>query len=201
MQGAITDNLKRFAASGQRGDLRWRRLAPLVDRELQRLAASILSRYDSPASKASIEPAELVNEFYLKLLRDEDREWESRDHFYAYASAAMRAILIDRHRARQAGKRPPRTHRHSLDELTSSTEPAQPDIWQGVELRMAMRRLQELSPRQAQIVDLKFFAGLDLLEIAATLDLSERTVRRDWIAARAFLYAELLGTPQPESKS
>lgn len=200
MQDAITDNLKRFATSGHAGNLRWRRLAPLVDRELQRLAASILARFDSPASKASIEPAELVNEFYLRLLRDEDREWENRDHFYAYASAAMRAILIDRHRARQAGKRPPRSQRHSLDELTHLTEPMQPDAWQGFELRMAMRRLNDLSPRQAQIVDLKFFRGLDLTEIAAALNLSERTVRRDWIAARAFLYAELLGKPAVEAE-
>lgn len=178
-----------------------RRLAPLVDRELQRLAGTILARHDTPGAKASIEPAELVNEFYLRLLRDGDREWENRDHFYAYAAAAMRAILIDRHRARQAGKRPPRMQRQSLQELTSSMEPAQPEVRQGFELRMAMRRLQELSPRQAQIVELKFFAGMDLLEIAGALELNEKTVRRDWIAARAFLYAELLGAPEGGDKA
>jgi RNA polymerase sigma factor (TIGR02999 family) len=190
----ITDNLKHPAFSREAAHLRWRALAPLVDRELQRIAFAMVNGYRGSGTEHSIEPAELVNEFYLRLLRDGERRWEDRSHFYAYAGAVMRTVLIDRHRARLAQKRPPAALRASLSALAPQLEPLEPDQSPMIELRFAIERLEQLSPRQALIVEWKYFRGIGLEEIAAHLELSEKTVRRDWIAARAFLLTELSGS-------
>ena len=190
MAGAITENLKGSADISKK---RWRALAPLVDRELQRLARAMLTTYRR-ASPHSIEPAELVNEFYVRMLRDEERRWQDRNHFFSYASAVMRTIMIDRHRAKAAQKRPPVSLRKDLESLRNRHEPQQEDCAPAVAIRIALERLQKLSARQATIVEWRYFLGLELEDIAARMDLSEKTVRRDLIAARAFLLADLGGS-------
>ena len=187
---SITDHLNRPSGPGA---TRWSRLAPLVDRELQKLALSVLTQFAAVGRTQSIEPSELVNEFYVRLLRDGGRKWEGRSHFYAYAAAAMRAIVIDRHRAKRAAKRPPGEKGVGLAELGVENTPQERSVAPMVELRLALERLARYSSRQANIVELRFFGGFELNEIAGMLEMSERTVRRDWIAARAFLYGELSG--------
>ncbi len=181
---SITDHLNRPMGPGA---TRWSRLAPLVDRELQRLAVSVLTQFAAGGRAQTIEPSELVNEFYVRLLRDGGRKWEGRGHFYAYAATAMRAVVIDRHRAKKAAKRPPGDKGMGLGELGAANTPQERSVAPMVELRLALERLSRFSARQAHIVELRFFGGFELDEIAAKLEMSERTVRRDWIAARAFL--------------
>ncbi len=187
----ITNHLNRTDTSVRS---RWKRIAPLVDWELRKLAAAALRQFSAVNWRPTLQPEELVNEFYLRLLRADARPWENRKHFFSYASTTMRSILIDRHRSRKAGKRPPVGRRVTLDELSIGQEPTYPPpSAQITEIGLAIERLQMLSPRQAQIIDLRFFAGMEIAEISAILELSEKTVQRDWIAARAFLYAELSG--------
>jgi RNA polymerase sigma factor (TIGR02999 family) len=190
----ITRQLNRTDTSGPS---RWKRLAPLVDRELQKLAAASLRQFMVVNWRPTLQPEELVSEFYLRLLRDNPRHWENRRHFFAHASTTMRNILIDRHRAKKAGKRLPDGKSQALDGLFASEEPASNPL-PAMEIRLALGRLEEFSPRQAKIIDLRFFAGLDIAEIAKQLDVSEKTVQRDWMAGRAFLYAELSGLPHSE---
>jgi RNA polymerase sigma factor (TIGR02999 family) len=187
---SITKHLNRTATSGP---ARWKRLAPLVDRELQRTAASVLRQFRASNLGTTLQPQELVNEFYLRLLRDSHRKWENRKHFFAYAAAVMRTVLIDRHRARKAAKRPQGGMGRPIETLLAREQPSEIDQTPAVEIHIAIERLQSFSPRQAEVIDLHFFAGLALDEIAGQLNISEKTVRRDWIAARAFLYAELGG--------
>lgn len=152
-----------------------------------------MAQFGAVGRAQTIEPSELVNEFYVRLLRDGGRKWEGRGHFYAYAAAAMRAIVIDRHRAKRAAKRPPGEKGVGLADLGVDNTPQERSVAPMVELRLALERLARYSSRQANIVELRFFGGFELNEIAGMLEMSERTVRRDWIAARAFLYAELSG--------
>ena len=192
----ITHNLNRTDTSGLS---RWKRLAPLVDRELRKLAAASLRQFMVVNWRPTLQPEELVNEFYLRLLRDNARHWESRKHFFSYASTVMRNILVDRHRAKKASKRPPDGKGHALGELLAGEEPRGNPL-PGMEIRLAIERLQKFSPRQAEIIDLRFFAGMEIAEIAQKLEVSEKTVQRDWIAARAFLYAELSGLQRQEEE-
>ena len=191
----LTHQLNRTDTSGRS---RWKRVAPLVDRELRRLAAVALRQFSAVNWRPTLQPEELVNEFYLRLLHADGRRWENRKHFFAYASAGMRNILTDRHRARKAGRSLPANKRRTLDELAASEELSQSPPARAIEIGLALERLSELSPRQAEIIDLRFFAGMEISEIAAKLELSEKTVWRDWIAARAFLYAELSGLDSRE---
>ncbi len=191
----ITNHLNRADTSVRS---RWKRIAPLVDRELRKLAAAALHQFSAVNWRPTLQPEELVNEFYLRLLRADARPWENRKHFFSYASITMRSILIDHHRSRKADKRPPAGGSVAFDELLAGQEPAYPPpSAQITEIGLAIERLQMLSPRQAQIIDLRFFAGMEISEISAKLELSEKTVQRDWIAARAFLYAELSGVEGP----
>jgi RNA polymerase sigma-70 factor, ECF subfamily len=192
----ITDHLNRTDTSGRS---RWKRIAPLVDRELRKLAAAAMRQFNVVNWRPTLQPEELVNEFYLRLLRADARPWENRKHFFSYASTTMRNILIDHHKSRKAGKRAPAGGSVALDELLDGQEPTcPPPSAQITEIGLAIERLQMLSPRQAAIIDLRFFAGMEIAEISAKLELSEKTVQRDWIAARAFLYAELSGLQEPD---
>jgi RNA polymerase sigma-70 factor, ECF subfamily len=134
-----------------------------------------------------------VSELYLCLLRTDHRQWENRRHFYAFAASAMRNILIDRYRAKKSTRRLPNDKKIALDNLLPSQQPSVQATAHKIQLGLALQRLRDLSPRQAEMVELRFFGGLEIRELAEKLNLSEKTVQRDWIAARAFLYAELNG--------
>src|ERR1017187_10447000 len=134
----------------------------------------------------------LVNEAYLRLLHDRPAEWQGRAHFFAAASIVMRRILVDHARSRAAAKRPGGKQRVSLDEFMAS---ANPRIEQLLILDEALTRLADWDRRQARLVEMIYFGGLTESEAAAVMGISERTVKRDWRAARAWLQSQLGGTP------
>lgn len=179
----LTETLNRPATSAAS---HWRRIGPLIDRELNRIARNLLGRFVPVGWKQTLEPGELVSEFYLRVLREDSKRWVDRKHFYASASTCMRSILTDRHRARTAAKR-------SCDAGSFHGEPRDSEIPPCLEIQIALEKLERMSPRQAGIVEMRFFGGLEISEIAAATRMSEKTVQRDWLAARAWLYAELAG--------
>jgi RNA polymerase sigma-70 factor, ECF subfamily len=165
------------------------RLLPDAYQELRRLAAAYLRR-ERPGQ--TLQPTALVHEAYLRLARDKPGRWQNRAHFCAIAANAMRQILVERARARGAVKRgggqPRVTLVDDIDVATGNDGPAPIDL---LALDQALTRLAELDPRQARIVELRYFGGLSLEETAEALDVAPATVKRDWTVARAFLAREL----------
>jgi RNA polymerase sigma factor (TIGR02999 family) len=133
----------------------------------------------------------LVHEAYLKLVNQQEVTWQNRVHFFAVAATAMRRILVDYARARQAGKRGGKDVVITLNEEIMSGETRAGQL---LELDDALHRLQALHERQSRVVELRFFAGLKEDEIAESLNISVATVKRDWRLARAWLAREM-GAP------
>ncbi len=132
----------------------------------------------------------LVHEVFLRLAGSEGGEWQSRAHFYAFASKAMRHILVDHARRTQAQRRGGGTVRPELDEGTIDADQGSEDVL-GVD--EALERLAQHNPRMARVVELRFFGGLTVDEVAAVLDTSTRTVEREWTRAKAYLLEALAG--------
>ncbi|MEO1420497.1 MAG: ECF-type sigma factor [Pseudomonadota bacterium] len=130
----------------------------------------------------------LVNEAYLKLIDQTGASYRDRSHFLAVASQAMRHILIDYARRRQALRRGGDLERVQIDELFDLSDARVDEL---IDLNEAMEKLSELQPRQARVVECRLFGGMQLDETAEALDLSKATVKRDWTAARALLFALL----------
>jgi RNA polymerase sigma-70 factor, ECF subfamily len=164
-------------------------LMPLVYAELRRLAAHYL-KGERPGQ--TLQPTALVHEAYLKLLKDRPERWQNRAHFCAIAAHAMRQILIERARARDALKRGGGQPRVTFDEglPAASSEPAV-DL---LSLDAALDRLAALDAGQARIVELRYFGGLSIEETAEAMGISPATVKRHWAVARAWLAKEL-GNP------
>jgi RNA polymerase sigma factor (TIGR02999 family) len=156
------------------------RLMPLVYNELRALAESYL-RQERPDH--TLQATALVHEAYVRLVKQEEVEWRSRSHFFAVAAQMIRRILVDHARGHQREKRGGGSQRLRLDENVQAAE-RDVDL---VALDEALKDLAGLHPRQAQIVELRFFGGLTLLEIAEFLNVSPRTVDGDWSMARAWL--------------
>lgn len=161
------------------------RLAPLVDAELHRLADSFLRR-EHPGH--TLQTTALVNEAYLRLIDDNAVDWQNRAHFYGIAAQLMRRILVDHARRRCKLKRGGNALRVSLAEVEEVAQAPSPDI---LALDDALSVLAEFDKRKSQIVELKFFCGLNEEAIAEVLKTSLRTVQREWNLARAWLYQEL----------
>jgi len=161
------------------------RLAPLVEAELHRLAGSYLRR-ERPGH--TLQTTALVNEAYLRLIDDSAVEWQNRAHFFGIAAQLMRRILVDHARRRQKLKRGGDPLRVSLAQAENAAPESSPDI---IALDEALSSLANLDPRKSQIVELKFFGGLQEEAIAEVLTISLRTVQREWNLARAWLYNEL----------
>lgn len=161
------------------------RLIPLVYAELHRLAKRYMRRENAGHT---LQTSALVNEAYLRLIDAHHVHWQNRNHFFAVSAQIMRRILVDFARARQNLKRGGRACRVSFDEgLLVSPE-------HGIDLlalHEALERLGALSARQSQVVELRYFGGLNEEEVAEVLKVSPRTVRHDWSLARAWLYREL----------
>jgi RNA polymerase sigma factor (TIGR02999 family) len=133
----------------------------------------------------------VVHEAYVKLQRDAALPWESRAHLLATASVAMRHLLVDRARARLAVKRGGGATPVALDEgLAAEAVAASEEL---LALEEALGRLEQASPRLAKVVELRFFGGLSEVEAGQVLGVDERTVRRDWIKAKAYLHLQLAG--------
>lgn len=161
-------------------------MLPLVYGELRRRAATHLRRERT----VTLEPTALVHEAYLRLVDQRRVDWQNRAHFFAIASQAMRRVLVDRARARRAGKRSGAWARVELDEATLVAAPASADV---LDLDAALTELASFDARKSRVAELRFFAGLPLDDIAAVLGISRATAERDWVAARAWLFKALSG--------
>lgn len=162
------------------------RLISLVYGELRRIAARYMR---NERADHSLQPTALVHEAYLRLHKMNAIDWQSRSHFFAVSAHTMRQILVDHARAKNAGKRGVEWNQVSFEvgELAAASE----STVNIVALDEALTRLETFDQRQAKVVEMRFFGGLSEDEIGAELGISERTVKRDWRMARAWLYQEL----------
>src|SRR5262245_43564853 len=157
------------------------RITPLVHQELHRLA----KRYMAGERHGHIlQTTALVNEAYLRLIDWKNVRWQNRAHFFGLAAQMMRHILVDFARAQRRGKRGGQALQVSLAEADCIAQEQSPDL---VALDDALQELETLDPRQARVVELRFFAGLSQEETAEALQVSVATVRRDWSLAEAWL--------------
>ena len=186
---AVTMILRAAASGDERAAAE---LLPLVYDELRRLAQSRL-RQTPPGN--TLQPTALVHEAYLKLLGDGagNAGWEGRGHFFGAAARAMRDILVDQARRKAAAKHGAGRRRVDIDGLELSGDDAgADDRAQGIlDLDAAIRRLEAQDPRRAEIVMLRCFAGLSEAETAAALNLTDRTIRREWRFIKAWMLREL----------
>ena len=167
------------------GDIQAREdLVPLVYQELRRRASAYLRR-ERPDH--TLQPTALVHEAFIRLMAQQRVNWVNRAQFFALSAQLMRRILVDHARERRAAKRPVGI-RVTLDETVRAVPAPDCEI---IMLDDALRELARLDPRQAEIVELKYFAGLSEAEVAAALSLSRATVTRDWQSARAWLYRRI----------
>jgi RNA polymerase sigma-70 factor (ECF subfamily) len=160
-------------------------LTPLVYDELRRVAHHYLS---GQRRDHTLQTTALVNEAYLRLADQTNPRWQDRAHFFAVAARAMRQILVSHARGQQAQKRGGGAFKVELDEAALVSPEESKEI---VELHEALEQLSTLDARKAQIVELKYFGGLNYDEIAEVLKISRITVRRDWEFAKVWLYTEL----------
>jgi RNA polymerase sigma factor (TIGR02999 family) len=160
-------------------------LIPVVYAELRRLAES-LTRQLRPGQ--TLQPTALVHEAYLRLVRDQDPGWDGRRHFFAAAARAMREILIEQARRKATRKHGGLGRRVELVEGLAVIEPPAEDL---LALDEAIQQLGAAEPRLAEVVMLRYYAGLGVEETAVVLGESERTVYRDWRRARAWLARQL----------
>ena len=158
------------------------RLLPLVYEELRRLARARMANL--PAGQ-TLQPTALVHDAYLRLLGDEDVAWKNRAHFFGAAAMAMRDILVERARRRARIKHGGGMRREELGESVCSPDGGR--VLDVIALNDALRRLEAEAPRKAQLVMLRFFAGLSIEETASALELSVATVKREWNYAKAWL--------------
>ena len=164
-------------------------LYPLVYDELHRLARRYMSR---ERKGHTLQTTALINEAYVRLVDQKNVPWANRSHFFAISAQIMRRILIDHARRHQYAKRGGGARQVSLDEAATVVMPDQ----SGELLRLdeALKSLAEMDPRRSQVVELRYFGGLNNEEIAGVLRISENTVTRDWNMARAWLYQQLTGS-------
>lgn len=163
------------------------RLLPLVYAELRQLAGKYMR---GERQNHTLQPTALVNEAYLQMMGGRAGDWQSRAHFIGVAARTMRHLLVDHARAQRAEKRGGGLEAITInEELAGGTDRAI-DI---LELHQALEKLAERDPKQVQIVEMRFFGGLNNEEIAEILQVSARTVIREWNIARAWLFGQLQG--------
>lgn len=163
------------------------KLMPKVTGELRRMAGAVFAR-ERPDH--TLQPTALVNELYLRLVKKSDVHWQSRAQFFAFAAVSMRRILVDHARAHGAAKRGGLVDVLPFDERIGIGKPQAVGL---LALDDALEALSKLSPIQSRIVELRYFGGLSLAEMASVLEIGERSVSRHWTAARAWLFRELEG--------
>jgi RNA polymerase sigma factor (TIGR02999 family) len=165
-------------------------LTPLVYEELRRLAHHFM---EGQRTDHTLQTTALVNEAYLRLADQTNPHWQNRAHFFAVAARAMRQILVSYARSQRSQKRGGGALMVELDEGAIVSPEESKEI---VELHEALERLAALDSRKAQVVELKYFGGLNYDEMAEVLKISRVTVRRDWDFARAWLHTELHNVDQ-----
>ena len=183
---STTHEVTRLLAEWAQGDQQaLEELTPLVYRELRQLAASYM-RNERQAQ--TLQPTALVHEAYLRLVAQRNPNWQSRAHFFGVAARLMRQILVDHARRKRAHKRA--GYKVSLDETVSFQPERQPDL---LALDLALDELEKLDARKHQAVELRYFGGLSMDEIAQALDVSPVTIRRDLRIAEAWLHNQMEG--------
>jgi RNA polymerase sigma factor (TIGR02999 family) len=163
-------------------------LLPLVYGELKRIAAGHLRR---ERSDHTLQATALVHEAYLRLVHQHSVDWRNRAHFFAIAAEMMRRILVNYAVQQHADKRGGKAERFSLDDATSLAAQSEVDL---LLLDEALRKLATFDVSQARIVELRFFGGLTVEEVAEVLEISESTVKREWRAAKAWLHQQIAAT-------
>jgi RNA polymerase sigma factor (TIGR02999 family) len=185
MDKAAQDITQLLVAWGAGDEAALDELMPLVYGELRKLARNYMRR--QPADH-TLQTTALVNEAYLRLIDSSRVNWQNRTHFFAISAQLMRRILVDFARARGSLKRGGEVQKVELDETLVIPLEQKTDL---VALDEALKALAEMNARQSQVVELRYFGGLSEEEIAKHLDVSVRTVRRDWSVARAWLFRRM----------
>ena len=185
-QHEITELLEQWSGGNQSA---LDRLYPLVYEELRRLARSYMKREHKGHT---LQTTALINEAYVRLVDQHNVHWQNRSHFFAISAQIMRRILVDHARRYLQAKRGGGALRVSLDEVMIVASERSEEV---LMLDEALGNLARLDPRRCQVVELRYFAGLNNEEIASVLKISENTVTRDWNLARAWLYQQLGGAP------
>ena len=163
-------------------------LYPLVYNELHRLARRYMSR---ERKGHTLQTTALINEAYVRLVDQKNVQWANRSHFFAISAQIMRRILIDHARRHAYAKRGGGAQQVSLEEVATVASDQGREL---IQLDEALKSLAEMDPRRSQVVELRYFGGLNNEEIAGVLHISENTVTRDWNMARAWLYQQLTGS-------
>ena len=159
-------------------------LLPLIYKELHRLARSYMRR---ERADHTLQPTALIHEAYLKLAH-QDVDWQNRDHFLGVAANVMRRVLVDYARAHKAERRAGGLKRVDLEEGLAISPARMEEV---MVLDEALHRLEAEHPRQARVVEMRYFGGLSVEQIAALLGVAPRSVKRDWALARIYLLREL----------
>jgi RNA polymerase sigma factor (TIGR02999 family) len=163
------------------------KLTPLVHRELHRLARRCMA---GERPDHTLQATALVNEAYLRLIDWKQVRWQNRAHFFSLSARLMRHILVDFARSRDYAKRGGGQRRISLENASIVSPDNGPDL---IEVDLALSRLNDVDPRKGQIVELRFFGGLNVKETAEVLKISPDTVMRDWKLAKVWLLREISG--------
>jgi RNA polymerase sigma factor (TIGR02999 family) len=190
----LNGNVTQILNAAERGDAEASaRLLPLVYQELRRLAAQKLA-HESPGH--TLQATALVHEAYVRLVGGESPDiprWEGRRHFFAAAAEAMRRILVESARRKHSQKRGGGMERKDVDAIEVAAPARSDDL---LALDEALNRLGDVDPPAAELVKLRYFAGLSLAEAAKVLDVAPRTADRLWAYARAWLHREVAGSEQ-----
>jgi RNA polymerase sigma-70 factor (ECF subfamily) len=189
-QNRVTEIVAGLSGEGGAAPASAEELLPLVYQDLRRLAERYMSR-ESPGH--TLQPTALVHEVYLKLVDQTRANWKGKSHFFAVGAQAMRRLLIDHARGRRREKRGGARQRVTLAESLFPSTKSELDFEELLSLNTALERLAAVEARAAQVVELRFFGGLTVPEVAHVLDVSQRTVEGDWTYARAWLRRELSG--------
>ncbi len=186
MMTLSTPDLTELLSDWQQGDQSaLNKLTPLVYDELRRIAHRYVQRENYGHT---LETTALVNEAYLRLAGQKKIDWQNRSHFFAFTAQVMRHILIDHARRRHYVKHGGNVQRVSLAEAEAMSQERAREL---VAMDEALDELAEFDPRKSRVVELRYFGGLDLEETAEVLEVSIMTVRRDWRAAKAWLYRRM----------
>ena len=186
MESGPNSQVTQLLVSLEQGDVSAAKgLFPVVYNDLRDLA----SRYLNDERKGhTLQPTALVHEAYMRLVDQTRVDWQGRTHFFAVGAQAMRRILVDHARKRQAARRGGGLQRITLDEQMAGEWQREQDL---LDLDDALLKLAELDPRQARMVELRFFSGLKVSQVAEVLGMSKRSVEREWTMVRSWLRREL----------
>jgi len=185
----VTDLLRAWRGGDDRADDR------LLERVYDTLRRIAIAQLRGERSGHTLQPTALVHEAYLRLLGQRDVDWRDRAHFFGLASKTMRRILVDHARRRRAQKRGAGEEVESLSvEVTAGGAGDPTEAVDLLDLDRALDRFAERFPRQAKVVEMRYFSGLEFDQVAVALEVSPRTVKRDWSFARAWL-RDALGAP------